>query len=89
MPFLNAPHTLLYFFEIIYYDGTTVTLLALFTLVLFCSFVSPLKCITFFQIYLFFGNLCVSYAATFVVSLAFESPMMGLEKVLLKRSKNS
>ncbi|XP_060604940.1 nose resistant to fluoxetine protein 6-like isoform X2 [Ruditapes philippinarum] len=40
-------------------------------------------------IYLFFGNLCVSYAAAFVVSLAFESPMMGLEKVLLKRSKNS
>ncbi|XP_053380235.1 nose resistant to fluoxetine protein 6-like [Mercenaria mercenaria] len=40
-------------------------------------------------IYLFLGHLCVSYAAAFVISLAFESPMMGLEKVLLGRKKNS
>ncbi|XP_053380930.1 nose resistant to fluoxetine protein 6-like isoform X2 [Mercenaria mercenaria] len=40
-------------------------------------------------IYLFLGNLCISYAAAFIISLAFESPMMGLEKVLLKRNKNS
>ncbi|XP_053380232.1 nose resistant to fluoxetine protein 6-like [Mercenaria mercenaria] len=41
------------------------------------------------MIYLFLGHLCVSYAAAFVLSLAFESPMMGLEKVLLGRKKNS
>ncbi|XP_060590858.1 O-acyltransferase like protein-like isoform X2 [Ruditapes philippinarum] len=40
-------------------------------------------------IYLFLGHLCISYAAAFVISLAFESPMMGLEKVLLGRKKNS
>ncbi|XP_060562019.1 O-acyltransferase like protein-like [Ruditapes philippinarum] len=40
-------------------------------------------------IYVFLGHLCISYAAAFVVSLAFESPMMGLEKVLLGRKKNS
>ncbi|WAR31990.1 NRF6-like protein [Mya arenaria] len=39
--------------------------------------------------YLFLGNLCLSYAVAFVVSLAFESPMMGLEKVVLGRGKNS
>ncbi|XP_052787971.1 nose resistant to fluoxetine protein 6-like [Mya arenaria] len=39
--------------------------------------------------YLFLGNLCFSYAVAFVVSLAFESPMMGLEKVVLGRGKNS
>ncbi|XP_045202094.2 nose resistant to fluoxetine protein 6-like [Mercenaria mercenaria] len=41
------------------------------------------------MIYLFLGNICVSFAAAFVLSLAFESPMMGLEKVLLGRKKNS
>ncbi|XP_045202055.2 nose resistant to fluoxetine protein 6-like [Mercenaria mercenaria] len=41
------------------------------------------------MIYLFLGHLCVSYAAAFVLSLAFESPMMGLERVLLGRKKNS
>ncbi|XP_045202111.2 nose resistant to fluoxetine protein 6-like [Mercenaria mercenaria] len=40
-------------------------------------------------IYLFLGHLCVSYAAAFIISLAFESPMMGLEKVMLGRKKNS
>ncbi|XP_053380236.1 nose resistant to fluoxetine protein 6-like [Mercenaria mercenaria] len=40
-------------------------------------------------IYLFLGHLCVSYAAAFIISLAFESPMMGLEKVLVGRKKNS
>ncbi|WAR31993.1 NRF6-like protein [Mya arenaria] len=39
--------------------------------------------------YLFLGNLCFSYAVAFIVSLAFESPMMGLEKVVLGRGKNS
>ncbi|WAR31994.1 hypothetical protein MAR_034536 [Mya arenaria] len=32
--------------------------------------------------YLFLGNLYLSYAVAFVVSLAFESPMKGLEKVV-------
>lgn len=40
-------------------------------------------------IYLFLGHVCLSYGAAFVVSLAFESPMMGLEKALLGRKKNS
>lgn len=40
-------------------------------------------------IFIFLGNMCISYAAAFVISLAFESPMMGLEKVLLGRRKNS
>ena len=31
----------------------------------------------------------MSYATAFVVSLAFESPMMGLEKVLLGRGKKN
>lgn len=33
-------------------------------------------------IYLFFGHLVLSYMVAFVSSLAFESPMMGLEKVI-------
>ena len=41
-----------------------------------------------FQVILFMGNLTVSYAVAFVVSLAFEAPMMGLEKVLFRREKN-
>ncbi|KAL4219668.1 hypothetical protein ACF0H5_022240 [Mactra antiquata] len=41
------------------------------------------------MIYLFLGNLCLSYMAAFVISMAFEAPMMGLEKVLLRREKNS
>ena len=41
------------------------------------------------QIYVFCGHLCLSYAVAFVVSLTFESPMMGLEKALLGRGKNS
>ncbi|KAL4219415.1 hypothetical protein ACF0H5_021995 [Mactra antiquata] len=39
--------------------------------------------------YQFLGHLCVTYGVAFVISLAFESPMMGLEKVLLGRKKNS
>jgi len=41
------------------------------------------------QAYLFLGNVGLSYGMAFIVSLAFESPMMGLEKVLLGRGKNS
>ncbi|XP_053381296.1 nose resistant to fluoxetine protein 6-like [Mercenaria mercenaria] len=39
--------------------------------------------------YLFLGNICLTYAVAFVISLAFESPMMGLEKALLGREKRS
>ena len=54
-----------------------------------CSDVTAHFIFSFFQVYLFCGNLCLSYAVAFIVSLAFESPMMGLEKVLLGREKNS
>ncbi|CAC5410947.1 unnamed protein product [Mytilus coruscus] len=37
--------------------------------------------------YLFLPNMCLSYAAAFIASLAFESPMMGLEKVIFKRGE--
>ncbi|KAL4219116.1 hypothetical protein ACF0H5_021699 [Mactra antiquata] len=40
------------------------------------------------MIYLFLAHLCISYAAAFVISLTFESPMMGLERVLLRKQKN-
>ena len=43
----------------------------------------------FLQIYEFLGHLNLSYAAAFVASLAFESPMMGLEKVIFKRQEKS
>ncbi|XP_076091676.1 nose resistant to fluoxetine protein 6-like [Mytilus galloprovincialis] len=39
------------------------------------------------MIYDFLGNLGLSYAAALIVSLAFESPMMGLEKVIFKRGQ--
>lgn len=39
--------------------------------------------------YVFLGNLCLTYPVAFIVSLAFESPMMGLEKALLGREKRS
>ncbi|CAG2236562.1 unnamed protein product [Mytilus edulis] len=38
-------------------------------------------------IYQFLGNLGLSYMAAFVTSMAFESPMMGLERVLLKKEE--
>lgn len=39
-----------------------------------------------FQIWLFLGNLAVSYAVAFVTSLTFEAPMMGLEKIVFPRN---
>uniref|UniRef100_A0A8W8LEU9 Nose resistant-to-fluoxetine protein N-terminal domain-containing protein n=3 Tax=Magallana gigas TaxID=29159 RepID=A0A8W8LEU9_MAGGI len=33
-------------------------------------------------VYLFLGNLMVSYGIAFIVSIAFESPFMGLEKIM-------
>ncbi|XP_060563003.1 nose resistant to fluoxetine protein 6-like, partial [Ruditapes philippinarum] len=40
-------------------------------------------------IYRFIGHMCITYASAFVISLAFESPMIGLEKCLLGRKKNN
>lgn len=40
-------------------------------------------------IYMFLPNLVMSYGVAFILSLAFESPMMGLEKALLKRDRRS
>ncbi|XP_052221340.1 nose resistant to fluoxetine protein 6-like isoform X1 [Dreissena polymorpha] len=37
--------------------------------------------------YKFLGHLCMTYGVAFIVSLAFESPMMGLEKIVLGRAK--
>ncbi|XP_052225024.1 nose resistant to fluoxetine protein 6-like [Dreissena polymorpha] len=39
--------------------------------------------------YLGYKFLCITYGAAFIVSLAFESPMIGLEKVILGRAKNT
>ncbi|XP_045192779.2 nose resistant to fluoxetine protein 6-like [Mercenaria mercenaria] len=36
-------------------------------------------------VYYFLGNLVLSYGAAFVISLFFESPMMGLEKAIFKK----
>lgn len=61
-------------------------------IVMFTYFYSRRTLVHYYDInmvYLYLGNLCVSYAVAFVVSMAFESPMMGLEKVLLGRKKNS
>ena len=39
------------------------------------------------QICEFIAHIGLSYAAAFVTSLAFESPMMALEKVVFKQGK--
>ncbi|XP_064616438.1 nose resistant to fluoxetine protein 6-like isoform X2 [Liolophura sinensis] len=39
------------------------------------------------MIYYFLGHIVMSYGLAFVVSLAFEAPMIGLERVLLKRDR--
>ncbi|XP_033763776.1 O-acyltransferase like protein-like [Pecten maximus] len=41
----------------------------------------------FVMIYLFLGHLVTAYLVAFVVSLAFESPMMGLEKAIFRRGE--
>ncbi|XP_064616908.1 nose resistant to fluoxetine protein 6-like [Liolophura sinensis] len=40
-------------------------------------------------VYYFLGNMLIAYSVAFVVSLAFEAPMMGLEKVLLHRDRRN
>ncbi|KAJ8299915.1 hypothetical protein KUTeg_021434 [Tegillarca granosa] len=37
--------------------------------------------------FLFIGYLVLSYAAALVISMAFEAPMMGLEKVIFRRGE--
>ncbi|OWF42953.1 nose resistant to fluoxetine protein 6-like [Mizuhopecten yessoensis] len=39
------------------------------------------------MVYIFLATLVAAYSVAFVVSLAFESPMMGLEKVIFKRKQ--
>ncbi|CAG2247221.1 unnamed protein product [Mytilus edulis] len=41
------------------------------------------------KIYEFLGHLALSYAAAFITSMAFEAPMMGLEKVIFKRQEKT
>ncbi|XP_062572908.1 nose resistant to fluoxetine protein 6-like [Saccostrea cucullata] len=47
----------------------------------------PIYLTDFTVIYLFLGNLLISNLVAFVASVAFEAPMMGLEKVLLRRER--
>ncbi|XP_048774648.2 nose resistant to fluoxetine protein 6-like [Ostrea edulis] len=47
----------------------------------------PMYLTDFSGIYLFLGNLVLSNMVAFVASLAFEAPMMGLEKVLLRKER--
>ena len=42
-----------------------------------------------FQVYLFCGNIILSFCGAFILSMAFEAPMMGLEKVLLGKGKKT
>ncbi|OWF53373.1 O-acyltransferase like protein-like [Mizuhopecten yessoensis] len=41
----------------------------------------------FVMIYQFLGHLVTAYGVAFVVSLTFESPMMGLERAIFRRGK--
>ncbi|XP_033764329.1 nose resistant to fluoxetine protein 6-like [Pecten maximus] len=41
------------------------------------------------QVIFFLGILVITFLSSFVVSLAFESPMMGLEKVIFPRKKRN
>ncbi|KAK6195851.1 hypothetical protein SNE40_001194 [Patella caerulea] len=59
-------------------------------LVMFLFYYSNRKPLYLFDVgvvYYFFGNMVASYAIAFIVSLAFEAPMMGLEKAIFKRDK--
>jgi len=41
------------------------------------------------MVWYFLGNLCMTYGMAIVASLAFEAPMMGLEKVVFHNTKTS
>jgi len=41
------------------------------------------------MVWYFLGNLCVTYGMAIIASLAFEAPMMGLEKVVFHNAKTS
>ncbi|XP_061188669.1 nose resistant to fluoxetine protein 6-like [Saccostrea echinata] len=47
----------------------------------------PIYLTDFTVIYLFLGNFLIANLVAFVASVAFEAPMMGLEKVLLRRER--
>lgn len=42
----------------------------------------------FFQIFLFLGFWMCTYGVAFFVSMAFEAPMIGLERLLLKKQSS-
>ncbi|XP_041368252.1 nose resistant to fluoxetine protein 6-like [Gigantopelta aegis] len=65
------------------YSAYLVHMLLLVTFAL--SQRTPVYISNFNIAYQFFGHLIASYSAAFLVSLTFESPMMGLERVLFKR----
>ncbi|OWF41722.1 nose resistant to fluoxetine protein 6-like [Mizuhopecten yessoensis] len=49
---------------------------------------TPIHFDIFTMIMYYLGFLCLSFMAAFVISLAFEAPFMGLEKVLFKRERS-
>ncbi|WAR11321.1 NRF6-like protein [Mya arenaria] len=67
----------------------------------YCAYlIHPLVMLTFYMnrrqltyftqfelVYLFVGHLTMSYGLSFIVSLVFEAPMMGLEKAVLRKRK--
>lgn len=36
------------------------------------------------QVYFYLGHLSIAYASAFILSVLFESPFLGLEKIILK-----
>lgn len=37
-----------------------------------------------FQVYFFIGHLVIAYTAAYVISVSFEAPIMGIEKLLFE-----
>ena len=52
-----------------------------------CVYCHPASCV-YFQVVLFLAVLVVCYMLSAVVSLAFEAPMLALEKLILSYRKN-
>lgn len=50
------------------------------------TYVAPIAFTDLMLVYVFIGNVVLSYAAAYVVSMAVEAPMMQLEKLVLNRS---
>ncbi|XP_052271263.1 nose resistant to fluoxetine protein 6-like [Dreissena polymorpha] len=53
----------------------------------YLNLLSPLEYTDITMVYMFIGNLILSYAGAYIVSMAFEAPMMNLEKLILGKSK--